>query len=251
MTPPAQRKGATPTGPAGAADEPNDPGAADVKASTVREVMGELRKPFPSNIIGKLPRITCGECRKSSRKRCDNHEWVNHCATCNGGHSSAAMHIDFVGHAAVTDRLLAVDPAWSWEPMGLDQFGLPALDGNGQLWIRLTIAGVTRIGVGDNQNDGTGSSGKVLIGDAIRNAAMRFGVALDLWTKQDLAELNPVTDPIFLRMCLDNINEATTREALTEIGNVVRTNRGLLALEDRDKVNQAWIERRDKMGEPA
>ena len=52
----------------------------------------------------------------------------------------------------------------------------------GNLWIRLTVAGVTRIGVGD------GKSMKEIIGDAIRNSAMRFGVALDLWAKEDLHE---------------------------------------------------------------
>ena len=110
-----------------------------------------LRKPFPPESIGKLPK---------------------------GG-----MQLDYVGHAAVTDRLLSVDPEWSWEPFALDPAtGLPALDRSNNLWIRLTICGVTRIGVGD------GKSAKECIGDAIRNAAMRFGVALDLWAKEDLVE---------------------------------------------------------------
>lgn len=68
------------------------------------------------------------------------------------------------------------------------------LDRNGNLWIRLTIAGVTRIGVGD------GSSLKEIVGDAVRNAAMRFGVALDLWTKDELesghAEVKPEVAPV-------------------------------------------------------
>jgi hypothetical protein len=110
----------------------------------------DLRKPFPPESVGKLPK---------------------------GG----AM-LDYVGHAAVTDRLLTVDPHWSWEPMALDEHGLPALDRAGNLWIKLTICGVTRIGVGD------GKSAKECIGDAIRNAAMRFGVALDLWAKENLVE---------------------------------------------------------------
>ena len=93
-----------------------------------------------------------------------------------------AAHLDFVGHAATTDRLLTVDPEWSWEPMALDQYGSPQMDRDGNLWIRLTVCGVTRIGVGD------GSSMKEKIGDAIRNAAMRFGVALDLWAKENLVE---------------------------------------------------------------
>lgn len=106
-----------------------------------------LQEPFPLDQIGKLPK---------------------------GG-----KELDFVGHAFVTKRLLAVDPEWSWEPMGLTPEGLPVLDDFGNLWIRLTILGVTRIGVGD------GRSMKECIGDAIRNAAMRFGVALDLWARGD------------------------------------------------------------------
>lgn len=109
-----------------------------------------LRKPFPKESIGKLPK---------------------------GG-----TMLDYVGHAAVTDRLLTVDPTWTWEPFAIDEHGLPLPDQAGNLWIRLTICGVTRIGVGDGKNM------KERIGDAIRNAAMRFGVALDLWAKEDLVE---------------------------------------------------------------
>jgi len=109
----------------------------------------ELRKPFPRESVGQLPK---------------------------GG-----QMLDYVGHAAVTDRLLTVDPEWSWEPFAVDEHGLPAMQGR-NLWIRLTICGVTRIGVGD------GMSAKECIGDAIRNAAMRFGVALDLWAKENLVE---------------------------------------------------------------
>src|SRR5690606_27582824 len=101
-------------------------------------------------------------------------------------HGLPAMHLDFVGHAAVTDRMLDVDPFWNWEPLACDQYGLPLFDNNGGLWIRLTIAGVTRLGYGDAQGKRGGDAVKEAIGDAIRNAAMRFGVALDLWHKGDL-----------------------------------------------------------------
>jgi hypothetical protein len=111
------------------------------------EASKTLRAPFPPEQVGKLPK---------------------------GG-----QMLDFVGHADVTDRLLNADPDWSWEPMGLTPEGLPALDRFGNLWIRLTVDGTTRIGVGD------GKSMKECIGDALRNAAMRFGVALDLWAKGD------------------------------------------------------------------
>lgn len=141
-----------------------------------------LRKPFPPETVGKLPKTACRACSDSPRKRCDQHTWVTRCPECHGAHTSATVHLDYVGHAAVTDRLLAIDPLWSWEPFALDQAGLPAFDGARNLWIRLTILGVTRPGVGD------GKSAKEAIGDAIRNAAMRFGVALDLWAKDDLVE---------------------------------------------------------------
>lgn len=111
----------------------------------------ELRKPFPKSAIGKLPK---------------------------GG-----TQLEYVGHAATTDRLLAVDPSWTWEPVAFGPDGLPAFDPRKGLWIRLTVCGVTRYGYGD------GNSVKECIGDAIRNAAMRFGVALDLWAKDDLEQV--------------------------------------------------------------
>lgn len=127
-----------------------------------------LREEFPAAAIGKLPKPYKADSPRSN------------CRECGSYHGQPAVHLDYVGHAATTDRLLKVDPAWSWEPLALTPEGLPALDRGGNLWIRLTVAGVTRIGVGD------GKSAKECIGDAIRNAAMRFGVALDLWAKEDL-----------------------------------------------------------------
>lgn len=143
-----------------------------------------LREPFPGDVVGKLPKSTCRLCSNSPRKKCDQHGWTSHCQECKSSHSAATIHLDFVGHAAVTNRLLNVDPHWSWEPFALDpQTGMPGRDREGNMWIRLTVAGVTRIGVGD------GKSAKECIGDAIRNAAMRFGVALDLWTRNDLEQV--------------------------------------------------------------
>lgn len=128
----------------------------------------KLRVPFPDGTVGVLPKPYKRDSPKGK------------CGECGGFHGLPAAHLDFVGHAAVTDRLLSVDPGWTWEPMALDEHGSPALDREGNLWIRLTVCGVTRLGVGDGPNM------KERIGDALRNAAMRFGVALSLWTKDEL-----------------------------------------------------------------
>lgn len=111
-----------------------------------------LRKPFDAKHIGKLPK---------------------------GG-----TQLSYVGHAAVTDRLLSVDPEWTWVPVAYDETGLPAFTPGKGLWIRLTVCGVTRFGFGD------GPTVKECIGDAIRNAAMRFGVALDMWGKEELEQFS-------------------------------------------------------------
>lgn len=114
-----------------------------------------LRDPFPPALVGKMPR--------------------------------AGISLDYVGHGAVTDRLLQVDPSWNWEPLAYDGEGLPRFDRDDKgnpigLWIKLTVNGVARLGYGDCPSNQF-SPEKVLIGDALRNAAMRFGVALDLWIK--------------------------------------------------------------------
>lgn len=142
------------------------------------ETAAQLRKPFPATAIGKLPKPYQSTSQKGN------------CNQCGGYHGLPAAHLDYVGHAATTDRLLSVDPVWSWEPFALDPDGLPALDSHGNLWIRLTVCGVTRIGVGD------GKHLKEIIGDAIRNAAMRFGVALDLWAKEELEQAHAPARPL-------------------------------------------------------
>lgn len=143
------------------------------------ETANKLRAPFEPKQIGHIPKVTCQDC---SAKKCTKHKPKN-CGTCKaylGNH----IHIDYVGHADTTDRLLAVDPGWNWEPLGFSGDGLPAMDGNGGMWIKLTVAGVTRLGYGHAGQKRGGDAVKEIIGDAIRNAAMRFGVALDLWRKE-------------------------------------------------------------------
>lgn len=141
-----------------------------------------MRTPFPDHQISKLPKPTKTQ---TETVKADFKSGIR-CTVCGGWHHKDVIHLDYVGHAALTDRLLDVDPAWSWEPLALDSAGLPAIDKDGGMWIRLTINGVMRLGYGDAQGKAGGDAMKERIGDALRNAAMRFGAALDLWHKGDL-----------------------------------------------------------------
>lgn len=125
-----------------------------LSVADMSDALQKLRAPFPANQISYLPK---------------------------GG-----VKLAYVGHAALTDRLLDTDPAWTWEPLSIGANGLPVLDESGGLWIKLNVCGVTRLGYGDAGQKKGGDAMKERIGDALRNAAMRFGAALDLWHKGEL-----------------------------------------------------------------
>lgn len=135
----------------------------------------ELSAPFPPEHIDKKPQPLKRDAKKGR------------CGECGGYHGLPAIHIDYVGHAYVRERLNQVDPTWRWEPLAVGEDGLPVFtrDSNGSptgFWIRLHVLGVSKVGFGScgpNQREAE----KVLIGDAIRNAALNFGVALDLWKR--------------------------------------------------------------------
>lgn len=148
----------------------------------VVDPLAKLRAPFPDNQISKLPKPSK---KQTDELKADFKKGVR-CQVCGGWHQPDVVHLDYVGHAALTDRLLDVDPLWSWEPMGFAQDGTPAFDKTGGLWIKLTVCNVTRLGYGAADGKTGGDAVKEIIGDAMRNAAMRFGAALDLWHKGDL-----------------------------------------------------------------
>lgn len=149
-----------------------------------------LREPFPENQISKLPKEsrTQADDRKAKKQGC----MVWKCEVCGGAHHKDATHLDYVGHAALTDRLLDCDPMWNWEPV--DMPGLPG-PGHG-MWIKLTVCDVSRLGYGAADGKTGGDAIKEIIGDALRNAAMRFGAALDLWHKGDLHADNADEEPV-------------------------------------------------------
>jgi hypothetical protein len=112
------------------------------EARTLRE---RLREKFPKEQVGKLPR------------------------------TDKRPALDYVGHAAVTDRLNRYAPDWTYT---IDKL----FDHGGTTYIAgtMTVGGISRVEYGD------GKTPKEAIGNFIRRGAMRFGVALDLWSKEEL-----------------------------------------------------------------
>ena len=102
-----------------------------------------LREPFPPAQIGKIPA------------------------------SNNRPALDYVGHAAVTDRLNAWAPGTEWT---IDR----EFTHGGAYWvlITMTVGGISR------QEYGDGKDPKEALGNAIRRGAMRFGVGVDLWSRR-------------------------------------------------------------------
>lgn len=177
----------------------------------------KLREPFPASAISKLPK--------------------------------AGLMLDFVSHAAVTARLLQVDPDWTWTPAGFDERGLPAFDDDGGLWIKLTVCGVTRYGYGEPQGSDSFDRKKGAIGNAIRNSAMRFGVALDLWSKEDIHTTfehpKPVAGDSELARWTAEILQAQTIQALMGVAEDIGGY--AMADDDRKELIEIWTARREEL----
>jgi hypothetical protein len=183
-----------------------------------KEQHAALRAAFPESAIGKLPR--------------------------------GNTMLQYVGHAATTDRLLEVDPEWTWEPVAFDEQGLPAFDQLSGLWIRMTVCGVTRYGYGSANGKKGPDAIKECIGDAIRNAAMRFGVALDLWAKEDISH-KEVASPEEIEIVEKKIKQARTVNGLNKIAasitNMTLDQESLIALRAQYSQRKREIEEQQEI----
>lgn len=134
--------------------------------------IARLREPFLPHEVGKKPQPYQKDAPKS---------WCN---VCSQKHGMPALHLDYVGHAHVTDRLLEVDPDYEFGPLAHDKdSGEPVVDRdrNGNpigMWCKLTILGMTKVEYAE------GDGGKELMSDGIRRCAMRFGCGLDHWKRE-------------------------------------------------------------------
>lgn len=181
--------------------------------------LAKLREPFPAHQISKLPKPFKKDAQKGK------------CPECGGYHGLPAVHLDYVGHAALTDRLLDVDPLWTWEPVADPaSLGLPVAPGG--MWIRLTVCGMTRYGFGHPDGKTGGDAVKETIGDALRNAAMRFGAALDLWHKGDLHAEEGDPTPTAEEMAINLLRGCGSRELFADAWN--KNKDGWKGVLDRD-----------------
>ena len=151
-----------------------------------QERLTALRAPFPDDAVSLKPVYT------GSYEYADEYDgggripesaWGK-CDLCGRYHALPAKHLRYVGHARITERLNDVDPEWDYQFLAVDDAGLPVIRG-GSMWIELTICGITKKGVGDAGNKSGPNAIKEMIGDAIRNAAMRVGCGLEMWFEQD------------------------------------------------------------------
>lgn len=104
------------------------------------------------------------------------------------------INLAYVSHADITKILIEIDPLWSWQPVEWVN-GRPAINvenGTATMWATLTLLGKSMLGVGSVRADKQDLD-KELVGDFLRNAAMRFGIALSLWSKQDWSDNTTIT----------------------------------------------------------
>lgn len=124
--------------------------------ATDADLRKRLREPFPANLITKLDK--------------------------------GFGKIDTLNHAVVTDRLNEAAPGWTTsEPQVITIQGGDGLPHVVAVVASMTIGGVTRWEVGEVERPTTyGDELKKAMSDFIKRAAMRFGVGIDLWSKEDL-----------------------------------------------------------------
>lgn len=194
------------------------------KAAPEQTGLDLMRVPFRPNQISKLPKPT----RQQTEALKKDYKVGIRCQVCGLWHHPKVVHLDYVGHAALTDRLLDCDPHWNWEALAKDEHGRPIFDEFGGMWIKLTVCGETRLGYGHPDGKRGGDAIKEVIGDALRNAAMRFGAALDLWHKGDLHATDDTPEPEAdldnqrphqeaVEIAVTSLNNAASLDALRDI----------------------------------
>lgn len=119
-----------------------EPEAVTLPVDTLREAIPYLRRPFTINAVKFKVQAT----------------WPK-------GEPTGGLIVAYMDARLVTERLNAVYPEWDDDYL--------AIDGK-TMWCKLTICGVTHKDVGEG-------TGKALVSDAFKRAAVRFGVGVSLY----------------------------------------------------------------------
>ena len=159
----------------------------------------------------------------------------------------SGINLSYVSHAEITRILIDIDPLWNWQPVAW-QDGRPTThEANGMvtMWATLTLLNKSLIGVGSVRADKPDYE-KELVGDFLRNAAMRFGICLSLWSRQDRdqATTTPIRQPSASHpaqpqpMTYQQVEEAFTNPApVTKLGGLISDKqKGLIGTLAKEKV---------------
>jgi hypothetical protein len=158
------------------------------------------------------------------------------------------IDLAYVSHSDITRILIEIDPMWNWSPIAWDN-GRPSIheaNGVATMWATLTLLGKSLIGVGSAQTAIITKSGekypkpdyeKELVGDFLRNGAMRFGICLSLWSKHDWGSsdktevrVNTSSHPSQSGLSDNQIEKQFTTKPVTKIGALISDKQKGLAL---------------------
>lgn len=96
------------------------PKSTEIQPVTGKEaVLRLMRKPFETHQISTM-------CKPTKKDNAPGN-----CNVCGRWHKLPSVQLSYVGHAALTDRLLDADPEWTWEPLAYAPNGTPLLDSDG------------------------------------------------------------------------------------------------------------------------
>jgi hypothetical protein len=84
----------------------------EIDVDPVETGLRKMRQDFPPNQISRLPKPTKAQ---TDAVKADFKKGVR-CQECGSWHHPDVVHLDYVGHASLTDRLLDADLMWTWEP---------------------------------------------------------------------------------------------------------------------------------------
>jgi hypothetical protein len=129
--------------------------AVTLPVATLEEALPQLRRPFAPNAVQ-------WKIQSTGPAPTPDNEGV-----------TWALCVGYIDARLAGERLNAVVAGgWTEEPMQIE---------DGILWYKLTVLGQSHIDVGEGQGSTTGMKAKGLHSDALKRAAVRFGVGVSLY----------------------------------------------------------------------